>query len=297
MIGRYLSLILLDGIIKGHLEKYSSTSRTVLIVFRKIAFIFSVGVSPILGSSWIAQFWGTFVMTTENTQPQGSSTEGDTSGSQGGSHSQGANGGDEFDVEKLQGRLKAANAEAKTRRLENEQLLSRIQEMEQSQQDLMKKISEAAGIKVEGEEKPKADDTLNALQEQIALKDAELELMEASLEFGITSKQDRKYFRFLLDDAMSSKKDGEELSEDELNGIVAQVKQRSMAQGNSQTSTSFTEGLGNHQAASGSDNEINAEKFKQMGMVEKGELYRKNPALYAQLMTDTMPRRKGIFRN
>jgi len=88
------------------------------------------------------------------------------------------------------------------------------------------------------------------------------------------------YFKFLVGKRAGELEEGEELTDEDLKPIIAEVK--SKLGKSTQTSTSVTPNQNNTNPDGGG--EITLEQFAKMGIMDKSTLYRKNPKLYESLM-------------
>ena len=131
--------------------------------------------------------------------------------------------------------------------------------------------------------------------EQLSDHSDAVELKNAILETAVKSGvagDDYDYFEFLLQKKAEGLKEDEELSDDQIAEVVAQVKNKSKPaeQQKPNTSTSIgTKALVDGQVppnpvVPGGPQEVTVESFSKMSMTEKSELYSKNQPLYESLL-------------
>jgi len=88
------------------------------------------------------------------------------------------------------------------------------------------------------------------------------------------------YFKFLVGKRAGELEEGEEITDEDLKPIIAEV--RAKIGSKTTTSTSVTTSQGNTNPNSSGD--VTLEQFAKMGIMDKSTLYRKNPKLYESLM-------------
>lgn len=170
-------------------------------------------------------------------------------------------------------RLRGENANHRTK---NKDLKSKLSESEAKKKAILK----AAGIEDDSENPEEKLKTAGAQNSELTFRNA---MLEMALENGIP-KEDVKYFSFLVQEATASLKDDEELSPEQMAGLVADVKKRS---GGKAANTSVNgKGAGSGTPPPGGNDQVNLDGFCKMRFTEKSALYGKNPALYEQLMQE-----------
>lgn len=148
----------------------------------------------------------------------------------------------------------------------------------------LKKVKEALGLSEDDQEDPKT--TIANLQKQNEAAQVDLSIAELAIEHGITADK-KKYFKFLLAEKIGNLEDGEEISDEDIASVVAEVKGVS---GKKQTST----GQGGKVPSGDTSGAITVEQFGSMSLAERSEVYDKNPDLYESLMAKA--RAKNLIR-
>jgi hypothetical protein len=97
-----------------------------------------------------------------------------------------------------------------------------------------------------------------------------------------------EYFNFLMDKAVNSLEEGQELSEENLLEVIQKAKGFNATMDNTNTSVDGADGENDPEGQQGV---VTLEQFSNMSVVEKSELYRKNPAVYNQLMSQAREKR------
>jgi hypothetical protein len=177
-------------------------------------------------------------------------------------------------------KLRAENAKHRTK---GKDLASRLMASEEQKKEILK----AAGIQVE-EDKP--EEKLKVLQAETQTKDFRLAVLESAIAHGIP-KDRVKYYQFLITEATESLEEGEELSDDELAKIVAEVK-KAPAKANS--SVGSEDGKGGGTPPPGSSDGMTLEKFCSMSITEKSKMYEKTPALYEEFLKLAKAKKKLV---
>lgn len=134
------------------------------------------------------------------------------------------------------------------------------------------------------DEQEDPEKVISTLKQNSEALEMELELQKLARLHSISADQD-EFFRFLLHKKFTSLKENQEITDEEINEIVAKAKNQSAGQ-EDKTNKNNSTGIGTgakKTPAAGGDSEPTVEQFKKMGVVEKGNLYTKNPELYKQL--------------
>lgn len=186
--------------------------------------------------------------------------------------------------DKTKAHLKKLRDENAKHRLKNKDLTSQLGVSEAQKKAILK----AAGIESE-EEKP--EEKLKASQ----TKNQELEFRSAILEMALENgipKEDVKFFTFLVQEATATLKDNEELSDEKMAEIVADVQKR----GGGKASTSVGGGKGDKgsKTPEGGKGGITLDMFCKMTFSEKAKLYGENPDLYTQLKDEAKAKNRLI---
>lgn len=116
------------------------------------------------------------------------------------------------------------------------------------------------------------------------------QILSLAIEHGIP-KEGVEYFQFLLNKRVNSLGEGEEIDEEAITQIATEARSKTGGlPGGGQGTTSVTP---NSAPGKGQNpGEITVEQFGKMTMVQKTELYRKNPAKYGELMSQLTKRRR-----
>lgn len=176
--------------------------------------------------------------------------------------------------------LDEANKEIKRLRNENAGHRTKNKTLEESLSsfnDKFSKINKHLGI----EENVDPEEQLQGLTAQNEQLSIEISLQQLARTQQIPVEHD-EYFRFLIGKKFESLKEGEELSDEAINEVVAEVKKYSGFKGNKST------GLSGGQAPAkngegGKGDEVTAEQFKKMSLVDKSKLFEENKELYLKL--------------
>ena len=136
------------------------------------------------------------------------------------------------------------------------------------------KVSKAVGGEEDELPADKKVEALSAQNQAFATNNAILEL---AVEHGIP-KDGMKYFKFLIAQAVEELEEGQELGEEELKPILAEVRGKF-----AKASTTSVITTTNKKDPEGST-EISLDKFVSMTMSEKTDLFRKQPELYQSLL-------------
>ena len=126
-------------------------------------------------------------------------------------------------------------------------------------------------------EKLSPEETIEALQAQnegLAIQSA---LKEAAFEYGI-GKDSYEYFEFLVSKRLNELGEGEEMSEEELDGIAQSAKARYAS-----SSTSVGAGTVENPLPHVDGGAITLANFEAMTITEKSVLFQKSPDLYKSL--------------
>lgn len=174
------------------------------------------------------------------------------------------------DLKKLVAKLRKENA---THRAKNKSL----EDSFTSVKGELGKVKAALNIK-DDEEDPKT--ALSKLQAQNESQQMDLAISNLAIENGI-SKDQLKFFKFLLAEKFEELEEGVEISDDDISEVVQQVKGASS--GKKQNST----GSDGKPPKPNTPAEVTAEQFASMTLAERTEVYDKNPTLYDQLMAKT----------
>jgi hypothetical protein len=187
-------------------------------------------------------------------------------------------------TKKYLAKLRKENAGHRTK---SKDLASKVK----AEQDRVKAILKAAGIESQDEKPEEQIKNLTGQTQSLAFSNA---ILETAVEHGIP-KEGLKYFKFLVSEATGELEEGEELSDDKLAEIVAEVKKGRTAKSASSSVGGGQDGGGNPPPPGGSKTgSITLEKFCSMSISEKSALYEKNRDLYVSLMTEAKAKKKLV---
>lgn len=203
------------------------------------------------------------------------------------SDDEGADDGDEDDGEELDAKaakslIKKLRAENAKHRNKNKELSGKVSNVEAKLDGLKK----ALGVGGEDDESP--EDKIKKLQAEKEQLQMEHSLAELSREHEIPKQHD-KYFRYLLAEKFDGLSDGEELSDEDIQEVVEQVKALGTGSAPGKGSTGLNNNGGRRAPSKG--DEITVEQFAKMNTGEKSALYVKNPALYKTLFDGAVEKR------
>lgn len=172
--------------------------------------------------------------------------------------------------------IKKLRKENADRRVSSKSLEEKLAQMEQFQS----KVKAAMGL----EEETSPEETAQILQQQNAALEIELGITQLAMQSGISPDQ-QDYFRFLLGQELEALEEGQELSEESLNGVLAKVR---AVGGQRQSST----GLNTTEApAPNTSGTVTLEQFTKMNPGEKSALFMKDQGLYERLMTEAVAKK------
>lgn len=180
------------------------------------------------------------------------------------------------DPEKVKAKLKSLRDENVKRRLKNKELASNFSKVSET----LNKLKSAL---VGEDDDADPEEKIKGLQRLAEDQASQLAIKDLVISHGITGEQS-EYFEFLIGKAVGDLDEGEELSEESLNEIVAKAKG---AGGVKKTSTGAG-GAGNGKLPPppGKKGEISAASFSKMTMVEKSQLYSSDPATYRRVFDE-----------
>ena len=180
-------------------------------------------------------------------------------------------GGDDFDAEKAKLEIKRLRDENAKHRQKNKGLEERVNALDGT----IKKFKTELGL----EESEDPAERLKSVQQQKEALEAEVAVARIIYDNDIP-KDSEKYFRFLLSEKFSSLKEGEELTEEDLAAVVKEAR----AKGAKASGATGVDPVGKP-APDGGSSGLSPESFAKMSVMEKSQLYSKNPDLYNKLFT------------
>lgn len=121
---------------------------------------------------------------------------------------------------------------------------------------------------------------LDALSGHYESAISENAILRLAVENGISGGENIEYFEFLMNKSLDSLDEGEEMTEEMLNDVISKIQAKGKA------NTSFQKSESGNSPRKGNA-EVSQEEFDRMGMVQKSNLYLKNPELYNKLMQNS----------
>lgn len=187
--------------------------------------------------------------------------------------------------EKLKKYIAKLRKENASHRTKSKDLASKVK----AEQERVKAILKAAGIE---DDTASPEDQLEVAKTEKHSLQFQAAVLRSALKNGIPEDQ-VEYFEFLVTKAASSLDEGEELSDEDLAGIVLKVKKAGKGAANSSVGT----GNGNAGGAApkpGQSGQITLERFCGMTILEKSKLYETNQSLYTELMQQARSKKKLV---
>lgn len=189
----------------------------------------------------------------------------------------------EFSVDSLpqeaQDLIKSLREENASHRTKNNNLSTRLESIEKGFKTMFGGESEGQELTPEQQ-----IEQLQGGYENLSYENA---VMGLAYENGIPM-ENYEYFNFLMGKAVNGLEEGQELSEEDLLQVIQKSKGFNATMDDSNTSVDGNNGNNDPNQQSG---EITLSSFTNMSVVEKSELYRKNPAVYNSLMKQAREKR------
>ncbi len=185
--------------------------------------------------------------------------------------------------------LRKENAKYRTSAKERDDRLTSLEEMQSKRDKALK-----AALGIEDEDDTPIEDKFEAAQMESANLQFKNEVLSLAIENGIGGDQ-AEYFEFLIGKAVSELDEDGEITEEDIDSIVARVKGASGNANAGNGSTSINKGADGKQdpnPSAGSES-IGVEDFANMSFSKKGELFGKNPDLYKKLNAEAVA--KGLL--
>lgn len=208
--------------------------------------------------------------------------DGDASGGSGNPNPDSKDGNEDesifSDPTKAKELAKSLRAESAKYRTKSKDLESKLSSMEAT----LGKLKKALNLEEE-EENP--EEKVQQLSEQAIVLQTELAIRDLAAEHEIPNQQ-LKYFKFLMSERFAALGDGEELSEEALNEVIAEVKKGSAGKGINGTGLHNND-KPNPDASSG----VSVERFVKMSPAEKSLIYQKDPTTYNKLFSEAREKR------
>lgn len=171
--------------------------------------------------------------------------------------------------EKTKKYIKKLRDENAKRRTESNNLTTKMEKMEKG----FKAMFGEEDDDTDPEEKVK---TLSSQYESVVTENAILKL---ALENGIVGAENIEYFEFQMSKKLNSLQEGEEMTDEDLAEILGKCSKA----GVKKPADTSVKGDKDKKPDSKPD-EVTQEEFDKMGMIQKSNLYLKNPDLYKKLM-------------
>lgn len=157
---------------------------------------------------------------------------------------------------------------------------------------IKKRLAKLSGEDVEDDDDVPLEARFQTAQANVNGLMVQNSILETALVHGIP-QDSIKYFQYCMAEAVSNLEEGEELEEDAIKAIVAEVKSKSKSSSGAQTSPTG-KATGQAPVASTSKGNVSIDQFVAMGLMEKGKLFEKDPELYKALATEA--KAKKLFK-
>lgn len=241
---------------------------------------------------------------------EGDESEGEGSGDDGkGEEGDDADSDDSADMsswspEKVKGYVKKLRKENQRYRKDNSASKTELAALRKQITGVQNSVAKALGLAEGADMSP--EEQAEALQGQLGVSQFKTAVLEAAYSYEVPPAS-REYFEFLVQKEVANLDEGEELDDEALAEIAKKAKG---AGAKKSFSTSISgKGAGSLrdqlEEEAGDDDEsepapskgnkgLTAERFADMGTIEKTNLYTKNPGLYEKLMAEA--RRKKLLK-
>jgi hypothetical protein len=189
--------------------------------------------------------------------------------------------------EQLKEHIAKLRKENGSHRTKSKDLASRLATSEAQKKAILK----AAGIETEDDKPEEKVKLLSSQNQQLVFDKA---VVESALENGIPASQ-LKYYKFLLAEATNELGEGEELSDEALEAIVANVKKLGGGtEGSGKKNTSVGGKEKEPPANNGGTKEVTFEHFLAMGPIARSNLYTKNREQYEAFYAEAKAKKKLV---
>jgi hypothetical protein len=175
---------------------------------------------------------------------------------------------------------KSLRAESAKYRTKSKDLESKLSSMEAT----LGKLKQALNLGDDEEESP--EEKVKQLSEQAIVLQTELAIRDLAAEHEIPNQQ-IKYFKFLMAEKFNALGDGEELSEEALNEVIAEVRKGGNGKSGINGTGVHSDGKPNPDAGSG----LTLDRFMKMSPAEKSLIYQKDPTTYNKLFSEAREKR------
>lgn len=173
-------------------------------------------------------------------------------------------------------KLRRENAKHRTKASGNGTRLAKLEES-------LKKI-------LGGEDDEPVEKKLESATAKTEALQFETAVLEAAIEHGV-SKEDKKYFKFLVSERLSEMEEGAELPDEELADLAKAAKRANAGAGKSAGRSSVDDQKGGGKDP-GRNRNVTVDQFVAMTVLEKSELYTSNKALYETLFAEAKAKRR-----
>lgn len=176
--------------------------------------------------------------------------------------------------------------ESATYRTKNKELTTQFNDLNGKFSKMDKALKKLTGVETDKEVDP--DELASALsQERETNQTLQLRasVLEIAVDHEIVSRDAVDYLGYLIEKSASELKEGEELSEEDISGLVKKVK----TQFGTKKSSTSVEDKKDPPPSNGAT--VTVEQFSKMTITEKSLLFQKNAALYEQLLASAKEKR------
>ncbi len=192
---------------------------------------------------------------------------------------------DESQLEEILKDPKKAKALIKNLRKENAKHRTKGKNLEERVGKMDKAIKALAGGE-EDDDEP-AETRLERLTQSHQVTAYERAVLEKAVDHGISGKEGRELFEFYVQKAAAALEEGEEMTDDDFEEVAAKVKKMT----GSKSARTSVDGKGRDKNPD-DDGEVTLDKFAEMTVSEKTNLFSKNPDLYNRLMKEAVKKRR-----
>ncbi len=187
--------------------------------------------------------------------------------------------------EKTKSYIKKLRDENAARRKKTTDLENQVQNLQKS----FDGVKKAIGLEDNSDLTP--EQQVEVLTEHSQGLELSNQLLRSAIGKGINSEDGLEYFEFLVGKQLESLGEGEELTDEMLDGISAKVKRLHPGQQAGGVSTSVGTETGSTTPKPGQAVGVTVEQFAKMTVSEKSELYSKSPEQYKQLLDEAKTKR------
>lgn len=177
-------------------------------------------------------------------------------------------------------------------RKENANYRTKAKNLEEKYNDLDGRVKKVLGGE-ENEQPP--EERAQALEAHANNLQFENALLQTAVQNGVAG-EGFDYFKFLMTQEVEKLGDEEELSEERLSEIVQEVQTRTGTPTTSTTRTSVSgqDGDDGSQNPNNTNGEVTLDEFVNMSLVQKSDLYQKNPQVYEKLMKEAKQKKRLV---